>query len=110
MQIWDESIRSNPIFDGSTLIIGSFDGAELMLNGHNPFLRCLSYHAFQAWNHYDGKLGGAVPRDPPVNFRAPVGNLYVTNHEAAMKIAAAEDSESEDELEFSGSDSDAFDD
>ena len=79
MQIWDESIRSRPIFDGSKLIIASFDGAELMLNGHNPFLRCLSYQAFQAWNHYDSKLVGMVPRDPPLSFGTTVGNLYLTH-------------------------------
>lgn len=53
LHIWADSVRTEPIFEGSSLTIGSFDGAALDLTvgitAHNPFKRAMSYQAFRAF-------------------------------------------------------------
>jgi hypothetical protein len=53
MKIWNEAIKTMPIFEGSTQTIGDFDDAGLNLNVggnlHSPFRRCLSYQAFRSF-------------------------------------------------------------
>ncbi len=66
MKIWDDSIRSESIFEGSSRTIGEFDGARLKLGEasgdtftHNPFRRALSYQAYIAYlrfKHIEGNI------------------------------------------------------
>jgi hypothetical protein len=55
LKIWDDSIRTQPIWPGSDLTIGEFDGTALnlslpvMLYDLQPFRRCLSYQALMAF-------------------------------------------------------------
>jgi hypothetical protein len=49
MKIWDNSIRSKKIWEGSDHVIGSYDGAILRLGHHIPFKRAMSYQAYQAY-------------------------------------------------------------
>lgn len=49
LQIWDDSCRNEPIYDGSTRTIGDFEGEVLNLGSHRPFRRALSFQAYQAF-------------------------------------------------------------
>jgi len=60
MHIWDESVRTTPLYDGSTKTLGDFDGRELCLGKHVVMKRGLSFQAYQAYVHHsssDERLG-----------------------------------------------------
>eukprot|EP01041_Mallomonas_annulata_P001972 gene1972-3838_t len=61
LHIWTDIVKTNPIYEGASADIGSFDGFPLNLEVdnskfHNPLNRALSYQAFRAckkWNPAD---------------------------------------------------------
>ena len=65
LKIWDHSIRRAPIFEGSTLLIGSYEGHPLNLGAHLPFRRVLFYQAFMAYHTFKYRVG-------PPDIVAPV--------------------------------------
>ena len=59
LKIFNDDCRDKYIFTGSTHTIGEYDGCKLVLNGHSPYLRALSYHAYMAYlrnSHIDSPL------------------------------------------------------
>jgi hypothetical protein len=70
MKIWDESVRRDPIFDGSTKKIGEFEhralnfsvvGSDSMTREYAPFRRCFAYQALMCFFHHS-VLGEEPPR------------------------------------------------
>lgn len=51
MHVWDNSILTKPIFKGSKLTVGDFDGKVFFFfsDEKTPFLRALSYHAQRSY-------------------------------------------------------------
>jgi hypothetical protein len=53
LYIWVDGIKPKPIFPGSAINIGAYEGAPLNLtivgSTHNPFHRALSYQAYRAF-------------------------------------------------------------
>jgi len=86
MKIWDDACRILPIWEGSTRLISDFDGSVLNMMGHNPFRRCLSYQAYQAY--INQPKSADWPLDPPAYFGTPerpsLGVTCVDNFRAVM--------------------------
>ncbi|KAJ1423222.1 hypothetical protein B484DRAFT_432695 [Ochromonadaceae sp. CCMP2298] len=61
LHIWVDACKTDLIYEGATLTIGSFDGTALDLTvgtiPHNPFKRALSYQAFRAFKTWDKMFG-----------------------------------------------------
>ena len=49
LKIWDDEIKSLPIYPGSTKTIGDYEGYSLELGTHTIFKRGLSFHSYQAY-------------------------------------------------------------
>ena len=74
LKIWDDSVRSIPIYAGSTHKIGDYEGKPLKLGTHIIMKRTLSYQAFHAyleWNPLDEELKKSCSYESPgvYNFR-----------------------------------------
>lgn len=66
LKIWDETAREIPIFEGSDLLIGQFEGWLLIVRpGYALFRRCLSYQSLWAAAKH---LGGEF-KASSLNFR-----------------------------------------
>ena len=63
LKIWDDSCRSNPLYPGSTILIGGFDGSRLDLSAHKPFLRALSFQAYQSYLVYKNQTMSVAPAE-----------------------------------------------
>lgn len=97
--IWVDAIRTEPIYEGSTLTIGSFEGALLDLTvavgaiPHNPFSRALSYQTFRAFKTWGKGYGlTELPEDSDIS-------IYQGSYKkkrASFALQLAKDIESED--------------
>ena len=68
LKIWDDSCRSHKLWVGLDVdTIGDFDGKELVLNGHEPFKRALSYQAYQAYVNRPAM----EQHDAPIHYGSP---------------------------------------
>ena len=68
LKIWDDSIKSTPIYEGSTHKIGEYEGEALKLGTHIIMKRTLSYQAFNAylvWNPLDEELKKSCSYESP---------------------------------------------
>jgi len=72
MKIWDESVRHEPIFDGSTLTIGEFEeqalnfsveGSDGVTRENLPFRRCFAYQALMCFCRHATDLTAKPPND-----------------------------------------------
>ncbi len=52
VKIWDSQCLNIPLWNGSTKFIGQYDGSKLNLGEHKPFMRALSYHAYESYLKY----------------------------------------------------------
>ena len=53
LKVCDEATMSKPIWPDHATTIGSLQGRQLVLDGHEPYKRCLSYQAYETWlNHH----------------------------------------------------------
>jgi hypothetical protein len=66
LHIWDDACRTTPLWEGHEQTIGNFDGSPLLLGAHKPFMRCLSYHAYQAYIN-----SNCAKEDFPLYFGTP---------------------------------------
>jgi hypothetical protein len=62
----DPTAREEPIFQGSAKLMKDFEGQPLQLYDHNPFMRCLSYHAYLAHSQFARTSG-----PPPAEYGSP---------------------------------------
>ena len=94
LKIWDDSCRETPIWDGSDLKIGAFEGAPLRLDSHTIFKRCLSFQAYQA---YFNSPGSNVSM--PVNYGSPGNYAHYSEREVleSQFYRDAEEIESDEE-------------
>ena len=84
LKIWDESVRSEPIFSGSAVTIGDCEHRPLMFNAeHHVYSRCFAYQGLWAAAKY---LGGDL-RDASDYFR--VDSLDEPHQALFMQILAA---------------------
>lgn len=49
--IWDKECRENPLWKGSQLTVGQFEGRSLVLGNANPMKRALSLHTYHCFLH-----------------------------------------------------------
>jgi hypothetical protein len=49
--IWDSKCRENPLWKGSQLKVGQFEGRSLVLGNVNPMKRALSLHTYHCFLH-----------------------------------------------------------
>eukprot|EP01033_Poteriospumella_lacustris_P010798 gene10798-7686_t len=49
LKVWNDKVKTTPIWPGSAQCIGEFDGVELKLDGHVIMKRGLSFQAYQAY-------------------------------------------------------------
>ena len=72
MKIWDESVRSDPIFDGSLITIGEFErqalnfslvGSDSVTREYAPFRRCFAYQALMCFCRHSVLLGDEPPSE-----------------------------------------------
>ncbi|KAJ1429309.1 hypothetical protein B484DRAFT_396449 [Ochromonadaceae sp. CCMP2298] len=105
LHIWVDAIKTEPIYEGAALSIGSFDGTALDLTvgttPHNPFKRALSYQAFRAFKMW-GKMFGLteLPEDSDTSvYQGAYKQRRAVYAQQLAKDAAldAEDDEEQDE-------------
>jgi hypothetical protein len=102
LHIWVDVIRDEPIYEGASLTIGSFEGAPLDLRVgtkmHNPFKRALSYQAFRAFKMW-GKGSGLTELPTDSDTSVYEGTYRMMRAKYAQQLArdAAADAEDEDE-------------
>ena len=93
-KMWNDCCRNQETFPGSGHLIGSYEGQPLILNGHEPFSRVLSYQAYQAFMH-----NSIAPTLEPVAFGTPTPpETDVTRLRSQLKLyksAVAADIENE---------------
>ena len=72
MKIWDDSVRTDPIFDGSLITIGEFErqalnfsvvGSDSVTREYAPFRRCFAYQALMCFCRHSVLLGDEPPRE-----------------------------------------------
>ena len=90
LHIWVDNVRTDPIYEGSDLTIGSFDGAALNLtvgrHVHYPFRRALSYQAFRSfimWRKHYGLT--ELPEDSDISVYN--GDYKTTRAKYAQRLA-----------------------
>ena len=66
MVIWVDKCRNKPIWDRHAHLIGQYEGCTLILDGHEPFRRALSFQAYQAHTNARG-----LPEDLHQEFGTP---------------------------------------
>ena len=74
MRILDDTVKQNPIFDGSTKPVGSLEGKQLFIpkNRDPPFKRVLSHHAQDAYKKALEKGWITKARAPPEEYGSPL--------------------------------------
>jgi len=105
LHIWVDAIKTEPIYEGATLTIGSFDGASLDLSvgsaQHNPFKRALSYQAFRAFKMWGKGFGlTELPEDSDTSvYQGAYKQKRIAYAKQLAKDAAAdaEDDEEQDD-------------
>ena len=102
LHIWVDVIRDEPIYEGASLTIGSFEGKPLDLRVgtkmHNPFKRALSYQAFRAFKMW-GKRAGLTELPTDSDTSVYEGTYRMMRAKYAQQLArdTAADAEDEDE-------------
>jgi len=102
LHIWVDAIKNEPIYEGASRTIGSFEGKPLDLRVgtkmHNPFKRALSYQAFRAFKMW-GKRAGLTELPTDSDTSVYVGTYRMMRAKYAQQLArdAAADAEDEDE-------------
>lgn len=106
LKIWDKSCFDTPLWEGCKETIGDFDDAVLNLRKHSPYLRALSYQAYQACIH------NVVGKDETPCFYGTPGDypfceqltVLENNFSRDVKneISSGDDDEDEDEDGVSG--------
>jgi hypothetical protein len=96
MVIWSDKSRNVPIWEGHAHKIGQYEGCTLILNGHDPFRRALSFQAYQAHGHARGP-----PEECHQEFGTPPSNFITMRSqlEANYETSYREEVLSEDEDE-----------
>ena len=105
LHIWVDAIKTEPIYEGAALTIGSFDGAALDLTVgsalHNPFKRALSYQAFRAFKMWCKGYGlTELPEDSDTSvYQGAYKQKRIAYAQQLAKDAAADadDDEEQDE-------------
>jgi hypothetical protein len=99
LHIWVDGIKTNPIFEGSPICIGAYEGMPLNLNiggfTHNPFHRALSYQAYRAFRTWGVEFGHALPEDWDISVYS--GSYKVTRKQYAQQLAKDIAADQEDE-------------
>jgi hypothetical protein len=102
LHIWVDRVKSDPIFEGASQTIGSFDGASLDLTvgtaTHNPFKRAMSYQAFRAFKMW-GKGFGLTELPEDCDTSVYQGAYKVNRAKYAKQLAedCAIDAEDDDD-------------
>jgi hypothetical protein len=101
LHIWVDNIKDNPIYEGASVTIGSFEGAPLKLQvggaSHNPFRRALSYQAYRAWKTWSRSLD-ELPEDSDTSVYR--GSYQSTRQRYIQQIARDAELDAEDEDDF----------
>ena len=103
LHIWVDAVKSDPIYEGAALTIGSFEGAPLDLTVgaslHNPFKRTLSYQAFRAFMTWGKRFGlTELPEDSDTSdYQGTYKQRRASYAKQLAKDAAADAEENEDE-------------
>lgn len=101
LHIWCEEGRKQPIYNGSSTTIGSFDGKPLDLSVgehmHDPFKRALSYQAYRAFKKW-GKINGMTDLPLDSDMSEYAGTYKMERENYAKRLARdLEDEADEDE-------------
>jgi hypothetical protein len=104
LKIWDKSCFNTPLWEGCEETIGDFDDAVLNLEKHSPYLRALSYQAYQACIH------NVVGKDETPCFYGTPGDypfceqltVLENNFSRDVKNEISSDDDDEDEDDVSG--------
>jgi hypothetical protein len=72
LHIWDDNCRQIPLWEGCSKTIGDYDGFELDLRNHKPFMRCLSYQAYQAYLAFRS----CSSEQPPAYYGSPTDSMF----------------------------------
>lgn len=106
MQIWVDAIKSEPIYDGATQTIGSFDGAALDLTVgtrvHDPFKRALSYQAFRAFKKWGRDFGFELPEDCDISVYEGIYRQKRAAYASQLARDIAADAEEDEEGDEEG--------
>lgn len=107
----NERARKLSVYEGATSTIGDLEGTTLILNGHNPFLRCLSYQAYLAYEFSENKSVSSMPIEygsPESNFakfRRCATNIFKetlkNNFETALKHEIMNENDEDDDSDNS---------
>jgi hypothetical protein len=102
LHIWVDAIKTEPIYEGAALTIGSFDGAALNLTVgsalHNPFKRALSYQAYRAFKMWGKGFGlTELPEDSDTSVYQGAYKQKRAAYAQQLAKDAAEDAEYDDE-------------
>ncbi len=99
LKIWVDGIKPKPIYPGSTINIGAYDGAPLNLtiggSTHNPFHRALSYQAYRAFKMWGTEYGHTLPEDCDISIYS--GSYKATREKYALQLAKDIAADQEDE-------------
>ena len=101
LHIWCEEGRKQPIYNGSSTTIGSFDRKLLDLSVgehmHDPFKRALSYQAYRAFKKW-GKINGITDLPLDSDMSEYAGTYKMERENYAKRLARdLEDEADEDE-------------